>query len=200
MNRAWQMPRNYDEMVLRRKAMQAWAAAHYGFIDVTGAEGEVSQSRLGRDRLGVRLPPHSTLAPSLSPAGTVSGRSIGMERQADVDLRAGRRARRRTLEQSVFRLGGSLLVEHRHRTDRGTGSASPLERQSDEAEFALADQGFQIAQALDVRDVELQARFFGPASSRRRSALAAWSRCRNERSPVFQPLRGGHVDPGLSVE
>jgi 4-hydroxyphenylacetate 3-monooxygenase len=31
-NRAWQMPRNYDEMVLRRKAMQAWAAAHYGFM------------------------------------------------------------------------------------------------------------------------------------------------------------------------
>ena len=25
-NRAWQMPRNYDEMVLRRKAMQAWGA------------------------------------------------------------------------------------------------------------------------------------------------------------------------------
>ena len=25
-SRAWQMPRNYDEMVRRRKAMQAWAA------------------------------------------------------------------------------------------------------------------------------------------------------------------------------
>ena len=25
-NRAWQMPRSYDEMVKRRKALQAWAA------------------------------------------------------------------------------------------------------------------------------------------------------------------------------
>ena len=25
-NRAWQMPRSYDEMVQRRKALQAWAA------------------------------------------------------------------------------------------------------------------------------------------------------------------------------
>jgi 4-hydroxyphenylacetate 3-monooxygenase len=31
-NRAWQMPRNYSEMVQRRKAMQAWAALSYGFM------------------------------------------------------------------------------------------------------------------------------------------------------------------------
>jgi 4-hydroxyphenylacetate 3-monooxygenase len=31
-NRAWQMPRNYDEMVLRRKALQAWAGVSYGFM------------------------------------------------------------------------------------------------------------------------------------------------------------------------
>ena len=31
-NRAWQMPRNYAEMVQRRKALQAWAAQHYGFM------------------------------------------------------------------------------------------------------------------------------------------------------------------------
>ncbi len=31
-NRAWQMPHNYAEMVQRRKAMQAWAAQHYGFM------------------------------------------------------------------------------------------------------------------------------------------------------------------------
>lgn len=31
-NRAWQMPRNYEEMVQRRKAMQAWAALSYGFL------------------------------------------------------------------------------------------------------------------------------------------------------------------------
>src|SRR5215470_6381900 len=31
-NRAWQMPRNYAEMVQRRKAMQAWARLSYGFM------------------------------------------------------------------------------------------------------------------------------------------------------------------------
>src|SRR5258707_4246719 len=31
-NRAWQMPRNYGEMVQRRKAMQAWAQLSYGFM------------------------------------------------------------------------------------------------------------------------------------------------------------------------
>ena len=31
-NRAWQMPRNYAEMLQRRKAMQAWARLSYGFI------------------------------------------------------------------------------------------------------------------------------------------------------------------------
>src|ERR1700730_9550260 len=31
-NRAWQMPRSYEEMVLRRKALQAWARVHYGFM------------------------------------------------------------------------------------------------------------------------------------------------------------------------
>src|ERR1700709_2512425 len=31
-NRAWQMPRSYEEMVLRRKALQAWSGVHYGFM------------------------------------------------------------------------------------------------------------------------------------------------------------------------
>jgi 4-hydroxyphenylacetate 3-monooxygenase len=31
-NRAWHMPRNLDEMVGRRKALQAWAGVHYGFM------------------------------------------------------------------------------------------------------------------------------------------------------------------------
>jgi 4-hydroxyphenylacetate 3-monooxygenase len=31
-NRAWQMPRSYDEMVVRRKALQAWAGVSYGFM------------------------------------------------------------------------------------------------------------------------------------------------------------------------
>src|SRR5260370_40300449 len=51
-----------------------------------------------------------------------------------------------------------LLVEHGHRTDRRAGPSAPFERQPDEAEFPLADERFQIAQAFDVRDVELEAR------------------------------------------
>src|SRR5215510_460873 len=31
-NRSWQMPRNYDELVARRKALQAWARLSYGFM------------------------------------------------------------------------------------------------------------------------------------------------------------------------
>ncbi len=31
-NRGWQMPRSYDEMVQRRKALQAWAALSGGFL------------------------------------------------------------------------------------------------------------------------------------------------------------------------
>jgi 4-hydroxyphenylacetate 3-monooxygenase len=31
-NRSWQMPRNYDELVQRRKAMQAWAGLSCGFL------------------------------------------------------------------------------------------------------------------------------------------------------------------------
>src|SRR5215475_6243219 len=31
-NRCWQMPRTYDELVQRRKALQAWAQISYGFM------------------------------------------------------------------------------------------------------------------------------------------------------------------------
>src|SRR5262245_13893331 len=50
-----------------------------------------------------------------------------------------------------------LFVEHGDRTDRRAGTAPPFERQSDEAEFALADQRLEIAEAFDVGDVELEA-------------------------------------------
>src|ERR1700687_2245895 len=52
----------------------------------------------------------------------------------------------------------ALLVEHGHRPDRRAGSAAPFQRQPDEAELAFADQRLEIAQALDMGDVELQAR------------------------------------------
>src|ERR1700741_4284609 len=49
-NRAWQMPRNYEEMVLRRKALQAWARVHYGFM---GRSPDHVASALVGQRMGI---------------------------------------------------------------------------------------------------------------------------------------------------
>ena len=49
-NRAWQMPRNYDEMVRRRKAMQAWAALSCGFM---GRSPDHVASTLVGQRMGL---------------------------------------------------------------------------------------------------------------------------------------------------
>jgi 4-hydroxyphenylacetate 3-monooxygenase len=51
-NRAWQMPRNYAEMVLRRKALQAWASLHYGFM---GRSPDHVASTLVGQRMGLEL-------------------------------------------------------------------------------------------------------------------------------------------------
>ena len=51
-NRAWQMPRNYDEMVLRRKAMQAWARPSYGFM---GRSPDHLASALVGQRMGIEV-------------------------------------------------------------------------------------------------------------------------------------------------
>src|SRR5437763_9430989 len=49
-NRAWQMPRDYEEMVLRRKALQAWAAVSYGFL---GRSPDHVASALAGQRMGI---------------------------------------------------------------------------------------------------------------------------------------------------
>ena len=51
-NRAWQMPRNYAEMVQRRKAMQAWAALPYGFM---GRSPDHLASALVGQRMGIEV-------------------------------------------------------------------------------------------------------------------------------------------------
>ena len=51
-NRAWQMPRNYDEMVVRRKALQAWAAVSGGFL---GRSPDHLASALVGQRMGIEL-------------------------------------------------------------------------------------------------------------------------------------------------
>jgi 4-hydroxyphenylacetate 3-monooxygenase len=49
-NRAWQMPSNYEEMVQRRKALQAWAGIHYGFM---GRSPDHVASALVGQRMGI---------------------------------------------------------------------------------------------------------------------------------------------------
>ena len=49
-NRAWQMPRNYQELVQRRKALQAWAALSCGFI---GRSPDHVASTLVGQRIGL---------------------------------------------------------------------------------------------------------------------------------------------------
>src|SRR5499427_4333687 len=49
-NRAWQMPRNHQEMVKRRKALQAWAALSCGFI---GRSPDHVASTLVGQRIGL---------------------------------------------------------------------------------------------------------------------------------------------------
>jgi 4-hydroxyphenylacetate 3-monooxygenase len=51
-NRAWQMPRSYSEMVQRRKAMQAWAAVSYGFM---GRSPDHLASSLVGQRMGIEV-------------------------------------------------------------------------------------------------------------------------------------------------
>src|SRR5260370_41302327 len=51
-NRSWQMPRDYDQMVLRRKAMQAWAGVSYGFL---GRSPDHLASSLVGQRMGIEV-------------------------------------------------------------------------------------------------------------------------------------------------
>ncbi len=51
-NRAWQMPKNYTEMVQRRKALQTWAAQHYGFM---GRSPDHLASALVGQRMGIEV-------------------------------------------------------------------------------------------------------------------------------------------------
>lgn len=51
-SRAWEMPKNYDEMVRRRKALQAWAGLSYGFM---GRSPDHVASALVGQRMGIEL-------------------------------------------------------------------------------------------------------------------------------------------------
>src|SRR6516225_9194954 len=51
-NRSWQMPKTYDEMVVRRKAMQAWAGVSFGFM---GRSPDHLASTLVGQRMGIEV-------------------------------------------------------------------------------------------------------------------------------------------------
>src|SRR5271168_4167187 len=51
-NRSWQMPRNYQEMVKRRQALQAWAALSGGFM---GRSPDHLASALVGQRMGIEV-------------------------------------------------------------------------------------------------------------------------------------------------
>src|SRR3954452_6522902 len=51
-SRAWQMPKSYDEMVQRRKALQAWSRVHYGFM---GRSPDHVASALVGQRMGIDI-------------------------------------------------------------------------------------------------------------------------------------------------
>src|SRR5208337_4225449 len=51
-NRGWQMPKSYDELVLRRKALQAWAAVSCGFF---GRSPDHLSSSLVGQRMGLEV-------------------------------------------------------------------------------------------------------------------------------------------------
>jgi 4-hydroxyphenylacetate 3-monooxygenase len=51
-NRGWQMPRNYEELVQRRKALQAWAALSCGFC---GRSPDHLSSSLVGQRMGIEV-------------------------------------------------------------------------------------------------------------------------------------------------
>ena len=51
-NRGWQMPRNYEEMVKRRMALQAWAALSCGFL---GRSPDHLASSLVGQRMGINV-------------------------------------------------------------------------------------------------------------------------------------------------
>src|SRR5919197_335959 len=51
-NRAWQMPRSYEEMVQRRQALQAWATVSCGFL---GRSPDHLASALVGQRMGIEV-------------------------------------------------------------------------------------------------------------------------------------------------
>src|ERR1700733_9272131 len=67
--------------------------------------------------------------------------------------------RGRMMTGGEWRFGTGSILKHRDRADRRAGALAPFQRQADELELALAEQCFEVAQALDVGEAEIEAGF-----------------------------------------
>ena len=91
--------------------------------------------------------------------------------------------------RSATPFGAASHIKHRHGADRRSRPAAPLHRQADEGELAAAEQRFEIAQALDMGDVEVEAGLVDEGSSPCPPVPAASNRCRNARRPAAPAIR-----------
>src|SRR5262245_64427272 len=87
--------------------------------------------------------------------------------------------------------------KHVDGADRRAGTAAPLERQANEAEYALAEQRLQIAKALDVRDVELKAGLVNQGVDIALGARAHGIDAKMHNALPRQPLGCRHIDAGV---
>src|SRR4051812_50193947 len=105
------------------------------------------------------------------------------------------------LSETLRRFGASLAshVKHGDRADRRCCPAAPLHRQADEGELAAAKQCFEIAQALDMGDVEVEAGLVDEGIH-----LALRSRphridAEMDDALLRQPFGGGNVYAGIGA-
>ena len=89
------------------------------------------------------------------------------------------------------------FFENGHRADGRASATAPLERQADEAEFALSDQRLEIAQTFDVRDVELEAGLVHERVDVAHRARAHGVDAEMHDALACQPLGRRDVDAGI---
>src|SRR5215472_4549083 len=91
----------------------------------------------------------------------------------------------------------TLSLEERHRANGGAGATAPFERQADEAELSQSQEALEIAQALDVRDTELQARLVHKCIYLPLRPGAHGVDAEMHNALLCQPLRCCHVHPRI---
>ena len=92
---------------------------------------------------------------------------------------------------------GALLVKDGDGADRRTRSSAPFQRQSDKPEFPFADERLQIAEALDMGDVEIEAGLVHQRVHDTHGAGAHGINAEMDYSLLRQPFRGSDIDPWI---